>query len=198
MYHVLNRGNGRMRIFHKGEDFEAFERVLSEGLQRYPVDLFTYCLMPNHWHLVVRPKTDDALGRWLGWVGVTHVRRHHEHYHTRGDGHLYQGRFKSFPVAEDEYFLALCRYVEANALRTGLVARAEDWQWSSLWRRAHGSAELPLSPWPVERSRNWALPFLGAGRANVVGTRRCAVLGESSLHPETEEPETGLRGSIAN
>jgi len=104
---------------------------------------------------LVRPKTDDALGRWLGWVGVTHVRRHHEHYHTRGGGHLYQGRFKSFPVAEDEYFLALCRYVEANALRAGLAARAEDWQWSSLWRRAHGSAELPLSPWPVERSRNW-------------------------------------------
>ncbi len=63
VYHVLNRGNGRMRIFHKAADFEGFERVLAEGLQRYPVDLFTYCLMPNHWHLVVRPRSDDALGR---------------------------------------------------------------------------------------------------------------------------------------
>lgn len=94
VYHVLNRGNGRMRIFHKAEDFDAFERVLAEGLERYPVELFTYCLMPNHWHLVVRPKTDLALGRWLGWVGVTHVRRYHEHYHSRGGGHLYQGRFQ--------------------------------------------------------------------------------------------------------
>ena len=155
IYHVLNRGNGRMRIFHKPGDFEAFERVLGEGLQRYPVELLSYCLMPNHWHLVVRPKTDQALGRWMGWVGVTHVRRYHEHYHSRGGGHLYPGRFKSFPVAEDDYFLALCRYVEANALRAGLVARAEEWQWSGLWRRAHASPELPLSPWPLERSRNW-------------------------------------------
>ena len=154
IYHALNRGNGRMRIFRKAGDFESFERVLAEGLQRYPVELLTYCLMPNHWHLVVRPKTDEALGRWLGWVGVTHVRRHHEHYHSRGSGHLYQGRFKSFPVAEDEHFLTLCRYVEANALRAGLVERAEQWQWCGLWRRAHGSCDF-LSPWPLQRSRNW-------------------------------------------
>src|SRR5271157_1281863 len=105
VYHVLNRGNGRMRIFHKPEAFAAFERVLAEGLRRYPVELFTYCVMSNHWHMVVRPKTDKALGRWMGWVGVTHVRRYHEHYHSRGGGHLYQGRFKSFPVQEDDYFL---------------------------------------------------------------------------------------------
>jgi putative transposase len=158
IYHVLNRGNGRMRLFHKAGDFEAFERVLGEGLQRYAVELLTYCLMPNHWHLVARPKTDDALGRWMGWVGVTHVRRYHERYHSRGGGHLYQGRFKSFPVAEDDYFLALCRYVEANALRAGLAERAEQWQWGGLWRRTQGmqeSSELALSPWPLERSRNW-------------------------------------------
>ncbi len=162
VYHVLNRGNGRMRIFHKAEDFDAFERVLAEGLERYPVELFTYCLMPNHWHLVVRPKTDLALGRWMGWVGVTHVRRYHEHYHSRGGGHLYQGRFKSFPVAEDDYFVALCRYVEANALRAGLVERAEEWRWCGLWRRARKNAkrkdaeiELPLAAWPIGRSRNW-------------------------------------------
>ncbi len=159
IYQVLNRGNGRMRIFHKAADFEAFERVLAEGMERYPVELFTYCLMPNHWHLVVRPGTDEALGRWMGWVGVTHVRRYHEHYHSRGGGHVYQGRFKSFPVAEDDYFLVLCRYVEANALRAALVERAEEWRWSGLWRRTHAvdkcRAELRLSAWPVEASRNW-------------------------------------------
>lgn len=155
IYHVLNRGNGRMRLFHKAEDYEAFERVLAEGLDRYPVELLTYCIMPNHWHLVVRPGSDRALGSLMGWVGVTHVRRHHEHYHTRGGGHLYQGRFKSFPVAEDDYFLALCRYVEVNACRAELVERAEHWQWSGLWRRMHGSGDLRLSSWPVERPRNW-------------------------------------------
>ncbi len=86
------------------------------------------------------------------------MRRYHEHYHSRGGGHLYQGRFKSFPVEEDDYFHTLCRYVEANPLRAGLVERAEDWQWSGLWRRAGGEAgdDVPaLSPWPVEQPRNW-------------------------------------------
>ena len=124
-----------MRLFHKAGDYEAFERVLAEGLERYPVDLLTYCLMPNHWHLVVRPGKRRRAGTLLGWVGVTHVRRHHEHYHRRGGGHLYQGRFKSFPVAEDDYFLTLCRYVEANPLRAELVDRAEEWRWSGLWMR---------------------------------------------------------------
>ncbi len=154
VYHVLNRGNGRMRIFHKGGDYEAFQRVLAEGLERYPVEVFTYCLMPNHWHLVVRPGADDALGRWLGWVGVTHVRRYHEHYHSRGGGHLYQGRFKSFPVAEDDYFLTLCRYVEANALRAGL-AEAPSNAGGRLWQRPAEEPRLPLSAWPVERPRDW-------------------------------------------
>ncbi len=144
-----------MRLFHKAGDYEAFEQVLAEGLERYSVELLTYCVMPNHWHLVVRLGGDKALGLFMGWVGVTHVRRHHEHYHSRGGGHLYQGRFKSFPVAEDDCFLALCRYVEANPLRASLVERAEQWQWSGLWRRLHGSSELRLSAWPLERRRNW-------------------------------------------
>ncbi len=108
-------------VFRKAGDFAAFERVLAEGLERYPVQLLTYAILSNHWHLVLRPKTDAALGQLMGWMCVTHVRRHHEHYHTRGGGHIYQGRFKSFPVAEDDYFLTLCRYVEANALRGNLV-----------------------------------------------------------------------------
>ena len=121
-----------MRIFHKPGDFAAFERVLAEGLERYPVELFTYSILSNHWHLVLRPKTDAALGQLMGWMCVTHVRRHHEHYHTRGGGHIYQGRFKSFPVAEDDYFLTLCRYVEANALRAEIVQRR--------WRTGTGAA----------------------------------------------------------
>jgi REP element-mobilizing transposase RayT len=70
IYHVLNRGNGHRRVFRKSGDYDAFERVLAEGLNRYAVDLLTYCLMPNHWHLVVRPRTADSLGRWMGWVSV--------------------------------------------------------------------------------------------------------------------------------
>ena len=143
IYHVLNRGNGRMQLFHKPADFDAFIKVLSEGLARYPVDLLTYCLMSNHWHLVLRPREAPALGRFMGWLGVTHVRRHHAHYGSRGGGHLYQGRFKSFPVQDDGHFLTVCRYVEANALRAAMVERAEDWPYGGLSARSSRSGITP-------------------------------------------------------
>ena len=154
IYHVLNRGNARVDLFHKPADFDAFEAILAEGLERYRVELLAWCLMTNHWHLVLKPGTDDALGRFMGWVGVTHVRRHHSHYNTAGGGHLYQGRFKSFPVQDDGHFLTLCRYVEGNPLRAKMVKRAELWQWSSLARRGR-DAKLTPSQWPVDRPRSW-------------------------------------------
>lgn len=155
IYHVLNRGNGRMNLFHKDADFAAFIKLLAEALKRYPVDLFTYCLMSNHWHLVLRPRTELALGQLMGWIGVTHVRRHHEHYHTRGGGHLYQGRYKSFPVEKDGHFLTLCRYVEANPLRAGVSRRAGDWPWSGLHARNSKTSEIQLCQWPIQRPRGW-------------------------------------------
>jgi putative transposase len=110
--------------------------------------------MPNHWHLVLRPWTERALIDFMRWLSITHVRRHHGHYRGRS-GHLYQGRYKSFPVQDDEYFLVLCWYVEANALRAGLVKRAELWRWSSLWQRLHDAEEPRLSDWPVDRPKDW-------------------------------------------
>ena len=178
IYRVLNRGNGRMRLFHKAEDYDAFERVLAEGLEHYPVDLLTYCLMPNHWHLVLLPRNDTSLGRLMRWVGVTHVRRHQEHYNRRGAGHLYQGRYKSFPVAEDSYFLTLCRYVEANPVRAKLVERAEQWRWSGFWRRLQVKGDLPLRPWPIGRPRNWTTLVNGSLAPEELKTvRQCVARG---------------------
>ena len=68
VYHVLNRGNGRAGIFHKPGDYDAFLRVLAEGLERVPCRLLTFCLMPNHWHLVPWPHADGDLSRLLAWV----------------------------------------------------------------------------------------------------------------------------------
>ena len=157
IYHALNRGNARQVIFHKTEDYDAFLRVLAEGLQRYSAELFAFTLMPNHWHLVLRPGADGQMGLLLRWVTATHTLRYHAHYHTRGEGHLYQSRFKSFPVNDDEHFLVLCRYVERNSLRAGLVDRAEDWVHSSLnfWARPHQHQPDLLSPWPIARLPNW-------------------------------------------
>lgn len=172
IYHVLNRGNARMTLFRKDEDFDAFERVLGQGLERYPVDLLTYCLMGNHWHLLLRPRTDEALGRLMGWIGVTHVRRHHAHYHSRGGGHLYQGRFKSFPVQGDEHFLTVCRYVEANPVRAGLVDRAADWPWGGYYARGDGDKPFTLATWPVARPRNWSATVNRNLRANTLDQLR--------------------------
>ena len=155
IYHVLNRGNGRMMLFHKDEDFAAFEKVLGQGLLRYPVDLLTYCLMGNHWHLLLRPRRERALSALMRWVGVTHVRRHHAHFRTRGGGHLYQGRFKSFPVQDDRHFLAVGRYIEANAVRAGLARDAADWTWSGFHARTARDKPFTMASWPIERPRNW-------------------------------------------
>ena len=102
-----------MRIFHKDGDYEAFERILGEALEHVPgMRLLAYCLLPNHWHLVVWPRHDGALSDFGHWLTLTHTQRWHAHYHDVGAGHLYQGRFKSFPVAQDDHFLRVCRYVE--------------------------------------------------------------------------------------
>jgi putative transposase len=154
IYHVLNRGNGRMTIFRKDSDFQAFLKILAEGLKRFDVELLAWCLMGNHWHLVLRPGRRGQLQAFMQWITLTHVRRHHEH-HGRASGHLYQGRYKHFPVDEDEYLLTLLRYVEANALRARLVERAQDWPWSSLHQRLRGKNVPPLIDWPVDRPANW-------------------------------------------
>jgi putative transposase len=106
---------------------------------------------------VLWPSRDGELTQFMAWLTLTHTQRWHAHHQSAGAGHLYQGRFKSFPVQADDHFLTVCRYVERNALRAGLVARAEDWRWSSLWRRNDGKHSTPawLAPWPIERPRNW-------------------------------------------
>ena len=157
IYHALNRGNSKQTIFHKPEDYQAFLRTLSEGLMKYPVKLFSFCLMPNHWHLVVQPDKDGMMGRMLRWVTATHTQRYHAHYQTAGEGHLYQSRFKSFPIQDDAHFLVVCRYVERNALRAGLVRKAQVWEYGSLWRWLQRPEPEPklLSPWPIRRSTDW-------------------------------------------
>ncbi len=157
IYHALNRGNARSTIFHKDEDYEAFERILKEGLGRFPVDFMAYQLLPNHWHLILRPTEDGQMSRFLRWVTGTHTMRYHAHYQTSGEGHIYQGRYKSFPVQDDDHFYVVCRYVERNAQRASLVACAEDWRWSSLWRWRQKKEPDPklLSPWPIPRLPHW-------------------------------------------
>jgi len=151
-YHVLNRGNGRTAVFHKPEDFDAFVELFTPACERLPMRILGWCLMPNHFHLVLRPHHDGDLSRWMQWLMTSHVRRYHRRNHT--DGHVWQGRFKAFPIQADEHLLAVLRYVERNPLRAALVERAEDWRWSSLALRKLGGPTI-LSPSPVKLPRDW-------------------------------------------
>ncbi len=156
VYHVLNRANGRLRIFRKSADFEAFERILAAGLERSNMRLCGYCLMSNHWHLLLWPREEGDLSAFMQWVTMTHSQRWHAAHNTAGIGHVYQGRFKSFPVQSNEYYLTVMRYIESNPLRAGLVKSGKDWQYSSLAIRQEIDKEnLVLSKGPLSLPRNW-------------------------------------------
>jgi putative transposase len=157
VFHVLNRGVGKMTLFRKPGDYNALEAILGETLEKRPLRICGYCLMPNHWHLVVWPEEDGQLAAFMQRLTITHARRWQEHCECVGFGHVYQSRYKSFPVQSDDHFYQVLRYVERNALRANLVERAEEWRWSSLWRCVHGTLDQKslLSDWPVSRPREW-------------------------------------------
>jgi len=157
VYHVLNRAVARLPLFRKEADFEAFDRIVREALERHPTRLLAWCLMRNHWHIVIWPREDGELTAFVRWLSHTHAMRWHVAHRTVGCGHLYQGRFKSFPVQRDAHFLTVCRYVERNARTAGVVTRAEAWRYGSLWVRRHDGDERRglLSRWPVEEPHDW-------------------------------------------
>lgn len=132
-YHVINCGNGRGTVFHKTQDYEAFLSLLAEAKKRHRVKLFGFCLMPNHFHLVVEPAHQTALSQFMQWLLTSHVRRYHKHYGS--SGHVWQGRFKSFAVQRDEYLITTLRYVLQNPVRAGLSETVHEWPWSSARRR---------------------------------------------------------------
>ena len=156
VYHVLNRANGRLRIFRKTGDFLAFEKILAEGLARVPMRLCGYCLMSNHWHLLLWPRGDSDLPDFMRWITLTHTQRHHAAHGTVGTGHLYQGRYKSFPVQDDAHYLTVLRYIEANPLRAGLVERAGQWPWSGLAVRQGREIGFVMTEGPVDLPEDWA------------------------------------------
>jgi putative transposase len=154
-YHVLNRAVGRARLFRSQKDYAAFERVLLDARERYGTPLLAWCVMPNHWHLVLWPQKARELSEFVRWLTLTHTQRWHASHRTSGTGSLYQGRFKSFPIEEDDHLLAVLRYVERNALRANLVALAEAWRWSSLPRRLDAEPGEAPDAGPVALPKNW-------------------------------------------
>ena len=175
-----------MKMFSREKDFQAFETLIAEAQERHPMRILSYCLMGTHWHFVVRPKRDGELTSFFRWLSHTHAMRWRVSHRTVGDGHLYQGRFKSFPVQPEGASLrAVCRYVERNALSAGLVERAQDWRWGSLWVRRQGTVEQRgiLSEWPEPVPANWIervnRPIHARERERMkVSLERCRPFGE--------------------
>ncbi|HWE97901.1 MAG TPA: transposase [Tepidisphaeraceae bacterium] len=157
VYHVLNRANGKLRLFKKDDDFLAFERVLLEAHHRTPIRILGWCLMPDHFHLVLWPERDGDLTAFMRSLTLTHVQRWKHAHAAVGHGHLYQERFKSFPIQQDGHLTALLRYVERNPLRAKRVRRAEQWRWGSCFVRQDRRHDLHplLAHWPVPRPRDW-------------------------------------------
>jgi putative transposase len=180
VFHVLNRGNGRQTLFFGSADYEAFVRVVKDALLIVPMRILRYCLITNHWHFVRWPAWDDPLSAFMHQLLTTHVRRWQKAHHCEGEGHVYQGRCKSFPVEDDEHLHTMCRYVERHAVRARLVERAEDWVRSSVRARLHPKdpRALPLADWPIPRPADWSDRVNQAlTGAELEALRRCAERG---------------------
>jgi putative transposase len=155
-YHVLNRANARAQIFNTNEDYRLFMEILTDTLEFLDMRLLAFCLMPNHWHLILEPRVDGDLSRFMARLTNTHVKQYQAKHESVGMGHLYQGRYKSFMIEEGQYFYTVLRYVERNALKAKLCQRAEDWPWGSAYLRARGSTKL-LSPLPIDLPANYLI-----------------------------------------
>ncbi len=149
VYHVLNRAAKRSQIFFGPDDYGLFIALLFDAARRLGMRVLAYCVMPNHWHLVLWPAEDDSLAGFLHRLTVTHARTFRSLTGTVGEGHVYQGPYRRFPVETESYYYNVMRYVEANALRAGMVERAQDWKWSSASERAAGELSVVAGPLPL-------------------------------------------------
>jgi putative transposase len=154
-YHVLNRGNRRQVIFSQDADYEVFLTTVADAIQRVPIAIFGFAIMPTHFHMVVAAEQGRDISAFMRWLMNAHIRRHYRFGELRGTGHLYQGRFKAFPIQTDHHLLTVLRYVEANPLRAHLVGRAERWKWSSLTRPTSLDGRMLITPSPTPKPANW-------------------------------------------
>jgi putative transposase len=155
IYHVMNRAAKRTQLFLTNADYISIEQILLEAKLATTMRMLCYCVMPNHWHFILWPVSGAQLAEFMRLLTGRHAQQWQSIHSTVGFGAVYQGRYKAIPVQSGTYFYNVCRYVERNPLRAGLVARAEEWPYSSCWRREHGETGDLLDPWPEACPPNW-------------------------------------------
>lgn len=153
--HVINRGNERRPIFADASGYEQFLWILDRTQRRVPLDLHGYVLMPNHWHLVVKATTVRRLSQFMHLLTGMHAVVLRTQSQSTGLGHIYQDRYRAWLVDNDVRYVRTIRYVEANPVRAGLIARAEDWAWSSLHERVSGVRRLTDGPVRLPEAGAW-------------------------------------------
>jgi putative transposase len=162
VYHAINRGNNRADVLGEAGDHEAFLEAMERARERYPFRLYGYCLMTNHFHLLIRPEGGQSISRILQSLTVAHTWRYHKRHGSVG--HVWQGRFRSPVIQDDGHLLVVLRYIEANPLRAGMVDDLAGYRWSSFLAHGHGRADPLLDPLPeyealgrtpAERQARW-------------------------------------------
>ena len=152
--HVINRGNDRRTLFHTAADYEEFLGLMRYANAHVPLRVIAYVLMPNHWHFIVWPEGGTQLSRHLHRLCAAHAARWRWRAARVGEGHVYQDRYHAFVIESERQYFNSIRYVEANPLRAGLVSRAVEWRWSSLFERQSRSRHL-LSEGPLPLPLDW-------------------------------------------
>ncbi len=138
-HHVIQRGNRRQRTFFQEDDYQAYLALMGEWCRHHHVQIWGYCLMPNHVHLIAVPETAEGLALAVGEAHRRYTRR--INFREDWRGHLWQGRFASY-VMDERHLLACARYIELNPVRAGLVREPEDWPWSSVHFHVKGSPDV--------------------------------------------------------
>ena len=179
-----------MKLFHNSQDYTAVQQLLFEVRAAINVRLLSYCIMPNHWHLILWPRNSTEMSHFLQTFTGTHAQRWRTAHSSTGCGAVYQGRYKAFPIQSGDYFLNACRYVERNPVRANLVHRAEEWRWSSCWLHQHEPSDKAMHPWPIPRPDNWLSLVNKTENSTELHDIRCAVsrglpLGDSKWVAET-------------
>lgn len=128
LYHIVSRGNNQRRIFRSPKDYKKFLEILKEVKEQFPFYLYSYNLLPNHYHLEIETR-DVPISKIMHRINFLYVKYFHQRYHT--SGHLFQDRFYSSLINKESYLWEASRYIDLNAVRAGLTKKPEDYSWSS-------------------------------------------------------------------
>jgi putative transposase len=155
--HVLNRGDHRETLFYTADDFILFLSLIAEAACRVPMRILAYCIMRNHFHLLLWPYVGDDLPRFMHMLMVLHINRHRYRHPPESPGHIYQSRYTNVIVEHGRSIVSVAKYIECNAMNAGLVRRAEAYPWSSASPLATHPDRPVLSAWPIQKPHDWLI-----------------------------------------